>query len=324
MPEPQNPDENRHADDHLDRLFAAEKAEIPWFVSLYHSLHDVFKPEKLPPLMLTSKPVAVKDIWGLYRPDPKSFMTSSGIVMAVVGLLLIVGTNKKVQQAIKESVTIIDPHLSVFKPDVKPAGGGGGGGDHSIKPVSKGQLPKPAMKQFVPPMIVEHKPILAVDPSIIAPPDTILPQNNLPNWGDPLAKLGDPSNGTGFGGGMGSGRGGGVGPGSGGGYGPGEGGGVGGGAFRVGGGVSAPAVLFKIDPEYSEEARKAKYSGTVTLAVVVTPDGKATEIHVIKSLGMGLDEKAVEAVQKWKFKPGMKGGQAVPVRATIEVNFRLL
>ncbi|HYA18499.1 MAG TPA: energy transducer TonB [Bryobacteraceae bacterium] len=314
----------QHADDHLDRLFAAEKAEIPWFISLYRNIHDVIKPEKLPPLVLTSKPVAVKDIWGLYRPDPKSFMSSTGLVVSVFAILMLIGaTNKAVQKKIAESVTLVAP-ISAYKPDVKPAGGGGGGGDHSIKPVSKGQLPKPALKQFVPPQIVDHKPLLEVAPSIIAPPDAALPQNNLPNWGDPLAKLGDLSNGTGFGGGMGSGSGGGVGSGKGGGFGPGEGGGFGGGVFRVGGGVSAPAVLFKIDPEYSEEARKAKYSGTVTLAVVVTPDGKATDIHVIKSLGMGLDEKAIEAVQKWKFKPGMKGGQPVPVRATIEVNFRLL
>jgi TonB family protein len=88
--------------------------------------------------------------------------------------------------------------------------------------------------------------------------------------------------------------------------------------------VSAPAVIVKVDPEYSEEARMAKYSGTVVLSVVVDQEGRARDIHVLKSLGMGLDEKAVEAVQKWKFKPGMKGGQAVNVRAQIEVNFRLL
>jgi TonB family protein len=94
--------------------------------------------------------------------------------------------------------------------------------------------------------------------------------------------------------------------------------------YKVGGGVSQPSVLFKVDPEYSEEARKAKYSGTVMLAVIVDAEGHARDIHVVKSLGMGLDEKAIEAVGKWKFKPGMKGGQAVNVRATIEVNFRLL
>jgi protein TonB len=312
------------ADDHLNRLFAADKAEIPWFVSLYQNVHDLIKPEKLPPLMLTSKPVAVKDIWGLYKKDPKSRYISVGIHVAVFALLMLGATNKHVQNAIKQSVSLIDPNITPYKPDVKPAGGGGGGGDRSIKPVAKGQLPKPALKQFVPPMIVKEMPKLAITPTIIAPPDTPLPQNNLPNWGDPLAKLGDPSNGIGSGGGTGSGKGGGVGPGNGGGYGPGEGGGVGGGVFRVGGGVSQPAVIFKVDPEYSEEARKAKYSGTVTLAVIVDADGHARDIHVVKSLGMGLDEKAIEAVNKWKFKPGMKGGQAVNVRATIEVNFRLL
>jgi TonB family protein len=116
----------------------------------------------------------------------------------------------------------------------------------------------------------------------------------------------------------------GRGTGNGGGFGPGAGGGVGGGVFRVGGGVSAPAVIFKIDPEYSEEARKAKYSGTVLLSVIVDAEGRARDVHVVKSLGMGLDEKAVEAVLNWKFKPGMRGGVAVNVRAQIEVNFRLL
>jgi len=312
-------------DDHLSRLFAADKAEIPWFVSLYQNIHDLIKPEKLPPLVVTSQPVAVKEIWGLYKADPKSWYTSTAIVASVIGILLLASTNKTVQKAIKESVSIIDPNLTPFKPDVKPAGGGGGGGDRSITPVTKGQLPKPSLKQFVPPMIVKNEhPKLVMDPTIIAPPDTPLPQNNLPQWGDPLAKLGIPSNGTGFGAGMGSGSGGGVGSGSGGGFGPGSGGGVVGGVYRVGGGVSQPAVIFKVDPEYSEEARKAKYSGTVTLAVVVDAEGKARDIHVVKSLGMGLDEKAIEAVEKWKFRPGMKGGQAVNVRATIEVNFRLL
>jgi periplasmic protein TonB len=101
-------------------------------------------------------------------------------------------------------------------------------------------------------------------------------------------------------------------------------GGLNGGAYRIGGGVSPPSILFKVEPEYSEEARKAKYSGTVMLAVVVDTEGHARDIHVVKSLGMGLDEKAIEAVEKWKFKPGMRSGQPVNVRATIEVNFRLL
>jgi TonB family protein len=94
--------------------------------------------------------------------------------------------------------------------------------------------------------------------------------------------------------------------------------------FPVGGGVSAPAVILKVEPEYSEEARKRKYGGTVMLALIVDTEGRARNIHVVKSLGMGLDEKAIEAAEKWRFKPGMKGGQPVEVRVTIEVNFRLL
>jgi protein TonB len=312
-------------DDHLDRLFAADKAEIPWFVSLYQNIYDLIRPEKLPPLEITSKPVAVKSIWGLYAINPKSFYSSTAILGTIFVLLMVTFTNKAVQQKISEKLNLIDPNIEPYKPPApKQAGGGGGGGARELAPVTKGQAPKPALKQFTPPMIVQQPPKLAMAPTIIAPPDTVLPQNNLPNWGDPLAKLSNLSNGTGFGGGMGSGSGGGLGSGSGGGFGPGSGGGVGGGVYRVGGGVSQPSVIFKVDPEYSEEARKAKYSGTVMLAVVVNTEGHAVDIHVVKSLGMGLDEKAIEAVDHWKFKPGMKGGQAVNVRATIEVNFRLL
>src|SRR5438445_10618055 len=114
-----------------------------------------------------------------------------------------------------------------------------------------------------------------MEPTLIRPTDVSLPDNNLPVWGDPLGKIGPPSNGPGSGGGIGSGSGGGVGSGKGAGFGPGEGGGMGGGVYRVGGGVSAPAVLFKIDPEYSEEARKAKYSGTVVLYIEVDQTGHA-------------------------------------------------
>jgi protein TonB len=92
----------------------------------------------------------------------------------------------------------------------------------------------------------------------------------------------------------------------------------------VGGGVSAPVLVSKVEPEYSEEARKAKYQGTVLLYIEVDPSGRAENVRVLRSLGLGLDEKAMEAVKKWKFKPGYKNGQPVTVVATIEVNFRLL
>jgi TonB family protein len=93
---------------------------------------------------------------------------------------------------------------------------------------------------------------------------------------------------------------------------------------RVGGGVSQPSVLFKVDPEYSEEARKAKLNGQVMLSIVVDAEGRAQAIRVVKALGMGLDENAIIAVKQWRFNPGKKDGNPVNVRATIAVNFRLL
>jgi periplasmic protein TonB len=313
------------ADGHLDRLLAPAAVEIPWYVSLYGSLRDLIRPRSLPPLEVTSRPVAVKEIWGMYARDSRSRFVSVGIHAALFAALMFGLTSPTVQKAIHENFTMLDPNLKPFIPEKpKPNSGGGGGGAREALPVSKGQAPKPSLKQFTPPMIVQEAPKLAMTPTIIAPPDTVLPQNNLPNWGDPLAKFVNGSNGNGFGGGMGNGSGGGLGSGSGVGYGPGAGNGVGGGVYRVGGGVSQPSVLVKVDPEYSEEARKAKYSGTVLLAVIVDAEGHARDIHVVKSLGMGLDEKAIEAVEKWKFRPGMKSGVPVNVRATIEVNFRLL
>ena len=93
--------------------------------------------------------------------------------------------------------------------------------------------------------------------------------------------------------------------------------------FRVGGGVSAPRVVYAPDPEFSEEARKAKYQGTVLVWLVVDREGKPSEIRVQHSLGMGLDEKAIEAIRKWRFEPGRKDGVPVAVQVAVEVNFRL-
>jgi len=329
LSQPNNPFVSR-ADDHLSRLLVSE-VEEPWYHSFLQNIKEFINPPKLPPLVLTSKPVAVKDIWGLYGRQKKSFMMSTGFQMCVVGVVFALSFVKPVQQAAKNAVSLvmpldIDPYQPKMAPKKDTMGGGGGGGDRSPLPASKGRLPKQSLRQFTPPMAVVNNPNprLTMEPSIIVPPDVQLPNNNLPNYGDPLGKLGPLSNGPGSGGGIGSGSGGGVGSGKGGGFGPGEGGGVGGNVFKVGGGVSAPILLHKVEPEYSEEARKAKYQGTVLLYIEVSPDGKATNIRVARSLGLGLDEKAIEAVKQWKFKPGYKNGTPVTVAATIEVNFRLL
>ena len=240
--------------------------------------------------------------------------------MTVGGLLalaIFLGTNKAVQEAVKETVTpIFAPMLKrqlPIPPKKEMAGGGGGGGEKL--PDSKGKLPKIAPKQFIPPTVhTVDNPKLAVTPTIVA--DANLPNIDAPNYGDPLAGLGAPSNGTGKGNGIGPGRGSGIGPGEGGGY--------GGGVFNIGGGVSKPEVVSKVEPEYSEEARKAKYQGEVWLSVVVDEKGVPQDVKVTRKLGLGLDEKAIEAVMKWRFRPGMKDGKPVAVRATIAVSFHLL
>jgi TonB family protein len=94
--------------------------------------------------------------------------------------------------------------------------------------------------------------------------------------------------------------------------------------YRVGGGVTAPVLLSKIEPTYSEEARVARLQGSVLLYVQISPEGRATQMHVVQPLGMGFEEHAMEAVKRWRFQPGKKAGQPVTVEATIEVNFRLL
>ena len=92
-------------------------------------------------------------------------------------------------------------------------------------------------------------------------------------------------------------------------------------AYRVG--VSPPKAIYSPDPEYSETARQAKLQGTCVLWLVVGPDGKPRDIRVLRTLGLGLDEKAIEAVKHWRFEPAMKNGKPVAVQINVEVNFHL-
>jgi periplasmic protein TonB len=240
----------------------------------------------------------------------------------VVGSLLVLGSLKPVQVVVKETVSFIAPDLSAFKPKPQRAHGGGGGGARELLDASKGKLPKVAPRQFTPPRVDPAEAHLPIEPTIVS--DQPLPNLQANNFGDPLTKLGMASNGIGSGGGIGGGAGGGVGSGKGPGYGPGSGGGFGGAAYRIGGGVSAPVPIYQPEPEYSEEARKAKLQGTVLLALIVDETGKPVAIRVTKPLGLGLDQMAIQAVEKWRFKPGTKDGKPVPVIASVEVNFRLL
>jgi TonB family protein len=312
-------------------LLMPKGSEQGLWQSLRQNFKDTFFPPKLPPLVLTSKPVAVKDIWGFYS-YKKSGATLSTIAHIIVLAAIIAGTiylgRRVVVQKIHEDVTLIAPNLDVpvMKPAKTQSGGGGGGGDRDKFQAPKGNIPKPALEQITPPAIVVRNdhPKLPVQPTVVMAPEVKIAMN-APNLGNPTAAMpsGPPSNGTGSGGGIGSGSGGGIGVGAGPGVGEGRGGGIGGGIFHVGGGVSAPKAIFAPDPEYSEEARKAKYQGVCVLSLIVGPDGKPRDIKVARSLGLGLDEKAIQAVNQWKFDPAQKDGKPVAVAINVEVLFRL-
>jgi TonB family protein len=95
------------------------------------------------------------------------------------------------------------------------------------------------------------------------------------------------------------------------------------GVLVVSNGIRAPRAIYAPDPEYSLEARKAKLNGTVVLWLIVGPDGQPIDIKVVKSLGHGLDEEAIDAVKRWKFDPGTKDGKPVAIQINVEINFHL-
>jgi periplasmic protein TonB len=304
------------------------------FDSFWTNVRDMISPRKLPPLKTTSQPVAVKDIWTKDTQFTRVQYLSLAIHVVVLVLIIVPllpeilspSTTKASTQVV---VTPLDfsPYAPKLPPGPHKAGGGGGGGEHNPIPASRGKLPKFSFTQFTPPSVKPpDNPRLAMTPTVLGPPDMKLPSPNAANWGDPLAKLTNDSSGPGGGGGIGSGQGGGVGSGNGGGVGPGEGWGTGGGSPHAGeNGFGTPVCLYCPLPEFSDEAIKAKYSGTVLVQAFIGPDGRAKDIHVVKGLGLGLDEKAMEAVRGWRFRPANSPtGQASGVIALIEVTFRLM
>ena len=243
--------------------------------------------------------------YGTYRTRPTSFLYSYGLVTAVViAFILIASIVPPVAKLVESQVTeIVLPTAPAI------VGHDAGGGAHDKLPASKGVPPKSARTIPLAPPRVDPipEPALPTPASVLGPPT---PPPLFAQLGDPLGRVGAPSNGPGSGGGIGAGHGGGIGNGT--------------GAYRVGGGVSAPVATFQPDPEYSEEARKAKYQGEVWLTVVVGTDGRAHDIRVSRSLGLGLDEKAIESVKTWRFEPGKKDGVPVAVQISVEVAFHLL
>jgi periplasmic protein TonB len=229
------------------------------------------------------------------------------------------------QGIIKKSTAQFEAFIPLTSPAKTSTGGGGGGGAHDILQPPKGKLPKFEQQPIVPPMVaVNQHPKLAQEAAIMMPKDLQLPNNTMPNLGDPRTNVAGPAaNGTGDFGGLGTGSGGGIGSGRGNGYGPGEGGGYGGGFYHVGGGVAAPRLIFAPDPEFSDEARRAKFQGICVVSLIVDPQGNPQRVQVVRHLGMGLDQKAVDAVKLYRFKPATLQGKPVPVEVNIEVTFRI-
>jgi TonB family protein len=313
----------------LDAFLGKAFEEKPLWTDLYENIRDFFFPPKLPPLQLTSTPIPVPDRMAVPR-NPVAIGISTTINIGILLFAIWLG--------IKTVVNIVKPPVTATTVDVgnfdlkapkagKAAGGGGGGGAHDIVDPLKGKLPPRIKDPITPPMVpMLDKPKLAVPSAINVQENIQLPDNpNLPTIGvtrSPNVALA--SNGQGGGSGMGTGYGGGLGSGTGNGFGPGRGGNTGGGLYQIGGGVSAPVPIFQPEAEFSDEARRAKYQGVCLISLIVDAQGNPQNPRVIRALGMGLDEKALEAVRKYKFKPAMKDGRTpVPVMITIEVNFRL-
>jgi protein TonB len=261
--------------------------------------------------------------YGLYETRPENFVLSVFGHMVAIALIYVllhvaVRTIKTVETS---NVTpLVGPYMPMTPS--RKAGGGGGGGENSKLQATKGGPPKMSKApQLAPPVVIrpQQESKIMVEPTVQADLKLV----PAPQVGDQLSKLTTLSSGTGIGSGVGTGSGGGYGSGHGRGYGPGNGYGSGGGDGGYGG-VTPPKVIYQPDPEFSEEARKAKYQGVVVLKVLVGIDGKVHNPEVSRSLGMGLDEKALESVRLWRFEPARaRDGKPVATWASIEVNFRL-
>jgi periplasmic protein TonB len=311
-------------------IFQLHRFEDPsLFTSLKNNLRDVLFPEQQAPLEVTSRPATVPSIRQQRRLRRANML--SVVVHALLIAVLIVANRYEPAVKVaseKEHYVLVTPSDLLPMVNAPEAmHGGGGGGEIAKIEAPKGMLPKQSMVQLTPPQlkIKNPEPKLAMEPTVLVPENVPLTNNKMPSLGDPItAKIAGPeSNGIGAGGGIGASKGTGVGIGTGAGVGQGSGGGYGGGVFKVGGGVQAPQPTYQPEPEFTEEARVAKHQGTVLLWLIVGADGQPRDIKVIRSLGMGLDQKAVESVRQWKFSPALKEGKPVAVQVNVEVAFTL-
>ena len=262
-----------------------------------------------------------------FKRDRSSSAISFGIHAAIIALVLTLALRAHTVVTLAASTTIIPMDFKSYIPPAilpvqKPMGGGGGGGAHEVVDASKGHVPEVAKFQFAPPQVSRiDRPKLGIEPSEqVKIPDS----SNLPNIGvSQSQQIRLVSQGSGSGSGFGQGLGGGIGMGHGSGVGPGSGGGYGGGLMSVGGGVAAPQVIHSVEPEFTPAAREANFQGSVLIQLVVDSQGVPQDIRVTRHLGMGLDEKAIEAVGQYRFKPATYQGHPVSVQIVIEVDFHL-
>lgn len=283
------------------------------FASLWSSVRDVFFPAKLPPLQLESQPIAVVDRMKFKR-DPTSTAIAvllHGIVILLIAFLIAKKVNFAAPVKVQQATAVEIPPMAPMRAHSM----GGGGGQKGPTPVTKGTPPKFVEHQIVPPKAPPlEKPKINIAPTLEVQKDVHM-ASSIPQLGVANSPLVGMSMGNGTGTGMGAGSGPGLGPGSG--------GNTGGGPKRVGGGISAPQVIYQVEPEFSEEARKAKVSGNVIVYLWVDKNGLPSHVRVVRGVGMGLDEKAVEAVRQYRFKPAMENGKPVTVEMNIEVNFQI-
>jgi protein TonB len=305
------------------------RLEVNWganFGGFGGRVKEFFFPKKLAPLPFAVKPVRVKDIWSKDENFGWTQIISFGLHGSLIALLIVpfftnvLPASTEAKNRVDVTQLDISPYIGKLPVGNNKAGGGGGANDHTLTPVNKGKLPKFKMTQFTPPQVkpVNLNPKLAMDPSLLGPPDLKVLNPDLPTFGDPMASASSDSLGHGSGTGIGSGTGGGLGPG--------EGGGTGGGAFRAGvNGVGYPSCYYMPSPKYPEEARKVKYSGAVTVEILIDLDGRVKPTKMIQSPGLGLDETTMEAVKTWRCKPANgPSGKPVPTLASVEVVYRLL
>jgi TonB family protein len=316
-------------DDPFNHFLQSGFEEKPIWTELYESLHDALFPSRLPPLELTSTPVPTPDRMAV-KTNPWAVGTATLANGGLLAILLCMGLSTTINH-LPKPLPNIDVRLEDFTlfapPSAQPAHGGGGGGSSSLTDPIAGRTPRQDMMPIVPPQVQSlENPRLRVDPAIAVPIEIKLPDNSsLPNIGvykSPNVSL--LSNGQGTKAGIGSGSKGGDGTGNGNGDGPGTDHGFGDSIYRPGiGGVSNPVPLLTPEADFSDEARRNKYQGVCMITVIVDAHGYPRNPRVVQHLGMGLDEKALEAVQKYRFKPAMKDGKPVASIISVAVNFRL-